>query len=226
MLRHQHLVAQMQNVLYGFKPWEKRGGESLAREYAAACEAVNRRLRQAVELKRAGQQCLARAEVERAPHLLDAVAQLEFAELPEWCQRLHELSLPAPPPLAVELVAELSEGTETAPLSSLLKNYRLLVLACAPLPNRLLTLRCIHKLDPHHPDWHADLLALEQARVQEIESAAQQCYYTADVAGLERLRHELEDSRWLISIPTHLVERIERFHSQLADRSAHGDRSC
>lgn len=219
MLRYQRLVARMQNVLYSSDASALARLAALAGEYAAACDEANRRLQQVAELRRAGWHHAARREIERSPHLLELVAQLEFAELPQWCRRLHELSLDTPPRVAVEIAAELSDaGEEIEPLLALLKHYRLLVLAQAPLAGRLLTLRCIRELDPHNFAWQADQCTLEQARLQEIEQAAEHFYYTANRAGLAALCAELDEPHWLSSLPVGLVERVAYFHAQLTAR--------
>lgn len=192
----------------------------LAAEYAEECAELNARMRRIVELLHAGQISEATNLADTEPAVLEKFAELDFPELNDWFSLLLSQQLDPPPPLLLDLAAEIDQAyADKDSLSDLLRMQRLLALRRAPLKNRLETLRQLVAMQPDNPLWRSDVLALEEARLKEITIAAKKAKRDKDIVTVNSLLYEL-NTQWSISIPSQLIDSVYELKAQFeSDRA-------
>ncbi len=188
----------------------------LASEYAAACEAVNRRLAECGRLLQKGLRSEAIHRAEAEPNLLETMAALDFPERGAWDEITGIYKLAVAPPLAIDMAEHLNAAyAEEDPLQDILNKHRKAALARAPLPVRMGILRQIAGLDPNNLIWVEDLRILEGVRVRQIQQEAAGAVTRRDLGTLAGLRQELEAGSWTERPPASLVQGVEKASTQL-----------
>jgi len=217
MLDSQRLVEEIQAALLspGILEWDLL--RDAAAEYAAACDQANERLATCAQLLRRGLRSEALQLAEQEPNLLDAVALLDFPELPEWRQLLSANGMVLPPALRIDIASDLNAAYALeAPLQSLLKRHRLLALARAPLSARIQVLRSIRQADQVNPVWAQDLKVLETARQQELQRHVESAYKARDLDVLEAIVCEIQDPEWVHPPRPDIADFARQKHLSLA----------
>jgi hypothetical protein len=179
-----------------------------AAEYARGCAEANDRLRRCTDYLQKGLRTEAIHAAEEQPNLLDLVAMLDLQELDAWRGVCFQYELTDPPALAIESAAALNEayaGEET--VKGLLTKHRLLALACAPVKDRLATMRKLAESDPSSPFWQEDVQSFERARLEEIRVSVPKAAKTGDSAAANRLCEDLDSKSWRTTIPADLKNR-------------------
>ena len=180
-----------------------------AAEYAEACAQANQRLREVGHLLQQGLRSEAIQVSEQEPNLLDLVTMLDFPELSQWCDLLQGWGMVTPPPLLIDIAAQLNQAyAEQVPLETVLRAHRMLALGRAPLTARIVTLQRILELDPHNVAWQEDLVNLQRARIKQIEPESQQALRRKDAAKLASLDAELAAEGWCVQLPPELVRGV------------------
>lgn len=184
--------------------------------YSRHCHEVNLRLRQCGERVKQGLLSEALHLAEASPNLMDAVAVLAFPELEQFLDVICLYSLPPPEPLMLDVAGALNEAyAQHQPLQKLLDLHRLLAMARAPLPQRLVVLRSLAELDATSPHWEIDILQLERVRVQELVSAARLAAKQGRVAELKALIAEVESQEWYEKVPTEVAREVKSLANQV-----------
>src|SRR5262249_22113238 len=98
--------------------------------------------------------------------------------------------------------------TQQDPLRELLRRYRRMALAQAPLSRRLAVLRTIAEKDPGTPIWREDILEHEKARLLQVRLEAARALTDADSATLASLVADPDDPRWSRPPPAGLTRKL------------------
>lgn len=210
MLDYQQIVADLRSSIF------MDGQENLdflraaTSDYLVACDETNQRLLRCATLLRRGEISEALRLCELEPNLLDVVAALDFPERDQWEQSIQEHGLIAPPPLEVDIAADLNEAYARAqPLAATLQRHRLLAISRAPIKSRLQVLRQLAELDQNNAFWGEDVEAFEKVRHKELAPAVAAAVQTKNAAALEELDEELSDGAWTVPPPQALVRRVK-----------------
>ncbi len=158
-------------VQSGELPWDGRLRE-LADGYAAACAEANERLAGLTRLLNQGLRAEAIQQAEIEPNLLSMLAALDFPERPQWDALTDQRRLTRAQGLNLDGAVALNEAyAQHDPLRELLRRYRRMALAQAPLSRRLAVLRTIADKDSGTPMWREDIVEHEKARLLQVRSA-------------------------------------------------------
>jgi len=221
METYQYYIDDIQSAVFSPETAEPDFLRDSAAQYAEACAEVNDRLREAARLLHRGLRSEALQLAEEEPNLLDTVASLDFPELPTWTELLIGWGMAPPPPLLIELAADINQAyADQQPLESLLKQHRLFALARAPLAARIHIIRQINKADTDSATWEADLVMLEEARLKEIASEAEVASKEKNLSNLATIVAELSEDQWTVTMPASLVARVNGLHEKLAGKLA------
>ena len=221
MESYQYYIDDIQSAVYSRETADPDFLRDSAALYAEACAEVNDRLRQVARLLHRGLRGEAIQSAEEEPSLLDLVGVLDFPELSTWQEMLRQWGMAAPPPLLVDLAAEIDQAyTDQQPLESLLKRHRLLALGRAALSARIATLRQLARIDAANANWEEDVASLERARLKQIGDEANVAQRNDDLQTLTAIRTELNTDGWRVERPVSLVRRIDDLHNQLAVKLA------
>ena len=221
METYQYYIDDIQSAVFSPETAEPDFLRDSAAQYAEACAEANDRLREVARLLHRGLRSEALQLAEEEPNLLDTVASLDFPELPTWTEMLTGWGMAPPPPLLIELAADINQAyADQQPLESLLKQHRLFALARAPLAARIHTLRKINETDDSNAAWEADLALLEKARLKEIGHAAETISKGKNLSKLTSIVTELSSDQWTVTVPTSLATRVKGLQESLASQLA------
>ena len=221
MLDYQRTIDNIRSILGSVGVIFPDAMEAAADEYAQACDAANERLRKCGKLLADGLRSEAIQQCEAEPNLLDLVATLDFPELHDWQMLLQSNGIQPPPPLLVDVAADLNEAyAQEQPMTAFLRRHRLLALRRAPLRDRIFTLRRLAELDAGNPIWKEDLREFERVRMQEIGRLAEAESRKGNVALVEQLASDLQSGEWQESPPPKLVQQVLQSHAKLVRNRA------
>jgi hypothetical protein len=213
---YQRLVDNIRSVLASSGGKSNEVAETLAVEFAAACKAVNGRLRVCGDLLHKGLRSEAIQQCEVEPNLLQLVAILDFSELADWIAYLDARLIEPGEPLLTDVAADLNEAySQEQPLATLLRRHRLLALGRGAMRERVSTLRKLARLDINNTVWQDDLRVYERARQQEIRQSAGSLVKQGDVAALENACNDLQQPDWLDPPPADLVQSVTASYARL-----------
>lgn len=185
--------------------------ERLHGELDQEIRAANKRLRECDALLADGHRSEAIQLAEQEPNLLEVVSILDFPELPEWNDFVAELGLTVTPQLQIDIATDINGAySDDAPLERLLRQFRLLSLARAPLRNRIDLLRQIAKRDVGTAYWKEDLKSYEQVRIRQIADEARDAISGRNYADIRRLADEVHKKPWYLKPDRRVVERIDQ----------------
>lgn len=185
--------------------------ERLHGELDQEIRAANKRLRECDALLADGHRSEAIQLAEQEPNLLEVVSILDFPELPEWNDFVAELGLTVTPELQIDIATDINGAySDDAPLERLLRQFRLLSLARAPLRNRIDLLRQIAKRDVGTAYWKEDLKSYEQVRIRQIADEARDAISSRNYADIRRLADEIHKKPWYLKPDRRVVERIDQ----------------
>jgi hypothetical protein len=208
MTDYQHLVDNIRAFLASANQVRSDELADWALDYARACTEANDRLRRCTEYLQKGLRTEAIHAAEEQPNLLDLVATLDLQELEAWRGICFQYDLTDPPALAIESAAALNEayaGEDT--VAALLTRHRLLALACAPVKDRIATMRRLAESDPTSPFWDEDLRTFERARLEEIRTTVPQLAKAGNAAAAQHIYEELESQAWRTPVSSDLRHR-------------------
>lgn len=220
MIDHRQLVEEMRSAISSNHAFDGEMLSDVAAMYAEACDNVNRRLREVHQILAKGHrsEAIQCCEDEK---LLEDAAILDFPDQEGWIALLTERGMVLPPPLRLDLAAELNEAyADHASLGSLLKKHRLLALARAPLAPRIQLLRRIAQADPKNAAWPDDLMLFERARLKEIDRQLETARRNEDVGELQALEAELRSPAWSARPSGELVEKAAALRADAAAKYA------
>lgn len=221
MLDYQRTIDNIRSILGSVGVVFPDAMEAAADEYAQACEAANDRLRKCGKLLADGLRSEAIQQCEAEPNVLSLVATLDFPELHDWQMLLQSNGIQPPPPLLVDVAADLNEAyAQEQPMTVFLRRHRLLALRRAPLRDRISTLRRLADLDTGNPVWKEDLRDFERARLQEIGRLADEESRKGNVAVVEQLASDLQSGDWQEPPPAKLVQQVLQSHATLVRNRA------
>ena len=141
----------------------------VATSVAATSREVHAVLTRCVEMTRRGQRVEAEWEIQSLRDFPELAVALSSELLASWAKFCGVNSLPAPARLAPEVVSELNASLQQIEaMRATLTRYRRQNLALAPARVRLKTLRSLVARDPTNAAWRQDVLAFEEAALQEM----------------------------------------------------------
>jgi hypothetical protein len=221
MLDYQRIVDDVRASLYATGTGASETVRAAAAEYAHAGDEINQRLRRCGELLKAGLRSEALQQCEILPNLLDVVATLDFPERDYWAQLCNYHGIFVPPPLQMDVAADLNEAYAIEqPLETLMSRHRLLALAHSPLKMRVKTLRDLAEVDRDNPIWREDLITFERERQKEIQQEAAGAAAKGDAVAVAQLERELRKSPWIDSPPPKFFDWIVETKNRLNNKQA------
>lgn len=172
---------------------------------------ANKRLRECDALLAEGHRSEAIQLAEQEPNLLEVVSILDFTELPEWNDFVAELGLTVTPQLQIDIATDINGAySDDEPLERLLRKFRLLSLARAPLRSRIDLLRQIAKRDSGTAYWKDDLKSYEQVRIRQIADEARDAISDRNYPEIRRLSDEVTKKAWYLKPDRRVTERLEQ----------------
>ncbi|MEZ6131443.1 MAG: hypothetical protein R3C59_22440 [Planctomycetaceae bacterium] len=172
---------------------------------------ANKRLRECDALLADGHRSEAIQLAEQEPNLLEVVSILDFPELAEWNDFVAELGLTVTPELQIDIATDINGAySDDEPLERLLKKFRLLSLARAPLRNRIDLLRQIAKHDVGTAYWKDDLKSYEQVRIRQIADEARDAIAGRNHVKIRELSDEVHKKPWFLKPDRRVVERLDQ----------------
>ena len=185
--------------------------ERLHSELDAEIRSANKRLRECDALLSEGHRSEAIQLAEQEPNLLEVVSILDFHELAEWNDFVAELGLTVTPELQIDIATDINGAySEDEPLERLMKKFRVLSLARAPLRSRIDLLRQIAKRDVGTAYWKDDLKSYEETRIRQISDESREAISTRNYAEVRRLADELHKKPWSVKPDRRVIERIDQ----------------
>ena len=195
-------VAQIRSLLSGTDLRRTPRMETLARDYAGACQAVSDRLNRCLDFLNRGLRGEAVHHARTSPDLFDSLGQLEFIDRDQWDAITVGYGLPnATRPNPNAAIALNRAFAEHAPLQPLLARSRRLALEQAPVGERLQVLQELMSRDASNPLWSDSIGDFERARCQELERDVADARRRGDSAALVELQRELT-SGWTVHKPS------------------------
>lgn len=190
---------------------EKEQLERLHGELDSEIRSANKRLRECDALLAEGHRSEAIQLAEQEPNLLEVVSILDFPELVEWNDFVAELGLTVTPQLQIDIATDINGAySDDEPLERLMRKFRLLSLARAPLRSRIDLLRQIAKRDSGTAYWKDDLKSYEQVRIRQIADEARDAIANRQYADIRRLSDEVNKKPWYLKPDRRVVERLEQ----------------
>ncbi len=190
---------------------EKEQLERLHGELDSEIRSANKRLRECDALLAEGHRSEAIQLAEQEPNLLEVVSILDFPELAEWNDFVAELGLTVTPQLQIDIATDINGAySDDEPLERLMRKFRLLSLARAPLRSRIDLLRQIAKRDSGTGYWKDDLKSYEQVRIRQIADEARDAIANKKYAEIRRLSDEVNKKPWYLKPDRRVVERLEQ----------------
>ncbi len=221
MLDYQRIVDDVRSSLYASGPGAADTIRMSTADYSLACDEVNLRLRHCGELLKAGLRTQAIQQSEIEPNLLDVVSTLDFPERDYWTQLCAQYGVSVPPPLMMDVAADLNEAYAVEqPMETLLARHRLLALAHSPLKMRIKTMRELAQVDTDNPIWREDLMVFERERQKEIQREAKDAANAGDVVAVVKLDKELQRCEWVESPAPTLTHWLAELRQRLVDKHA------
>jgi len=229
---------EIQAFLAGTQLLERNRLAELARSYGKACELLNGKSAGCRELLQTGKRGEAVRLARSSPDLRESVTVLDMEETQSWLETCDTLGFAIPGPLQVEmakgLVTDLYDSS--AETGELLRTYRRLSLARAPVADRLRMLRKVYLADSDPEKWAEDVKAFETARIEELARQAKQADREGDLETLEAILAELRSREWVerpkrrfvaaikaLALPHRRHFAAERYRALLEEtRKAHG----
>lgn len=190
---------------------EKEQLERLHGELDSEIRSANKRLRECDALLAEGHRSEAIQLAEQEPNLLEVVSILDFPELAEWNDFVAELGLTVTPQLQIDIATDINGAySDDEPLERLMRKFRLMSLARAPLRSRIDLLRQIAKRDSGTAYWKDDLKSYEQVRIRQIADEARDAIANRQYADIRRLSDEVNKKPWYLKPDRRVVERLEQ----------------
>lgn len=179
-------------------------------ELDAEIRSANKRLRECDALLAEGHRSEAIQLAEQEPNLLEVVSILDFPELAEWNDFVAELGLTVTPDLQIDIATDINGAySEDEPLERLLRKFRVLSLARAPLRSRIDILRQIAKRDPGTAYWKDDLRSYEEVRIRQIADEARAAITKRDFNAIRTISEELHKKSWYVKPDRRVIEKID-----------------
>jgi hypothetical protein len=209
MAEYHEFVDQIRAVLQAGQLPDEGTLQVLAEGYAAACAEANERLTSCTRLLHAGRRAEAIHQAEIDPNLLSMLTTLDFPEREDWDALSEQRGLTRAQALKLDDAVALNEAyAQHDPLRDLLRRYRRLALAQAPLAKRIEVLRTIAERDPDTPTWREDVREHEKVRLQQVRVEVGRAAALEDPRALEDLANELETAPWSTPPPPALTRKV------------------
>jgi hypothetical protein len=212
VLTARECVHQIEQLLDAGQEVPKERVGELVWAYARACRELTAKADRCIGLLRQGRRNDAARLAKEPPDLEQEFRLLDFPQRQLWLDVCEAAAMPVAQALDTDALANIIREiyAESGPLDSLLKSFKRMNLARAPLADRLRMLRRIRQKDPQHEAWLEDLRAFESARLAELVRAAEDADTAGDLATLETVLQELQSGEWLAPPSRHAaaVEKI------------------
>ncbi len=195
--------------------------ERLHSELDSEIRSANKRLRECDALLSDGHRSEAIQLAEQEPNLLEVVSILDFQELVEWNDFVAEHGLTVTPDLQIDIATDINGAySEDEPLERLMKKFRVLSLARAPLRTRIDLLRQIAKRDVGTAYWKDDLKSYEESRIRQISDESRDAINNRNYAEVRRLSDELHKKPWSVKPDRRVIERIDQTMAEVKKMEA------
>ncbi len=185
-----------------------------ARElYSAYCQLSNQTARRLVEseiLLQKKQKIEAVVLAQQVPPLLDVIDSLQFPERKLFMILADLYDWTMPDEISGEAVRNLRKAISGMDdLRPLLTEFRRIA-RTDQVNNKLHLLREIYRIDHENPEWKQPLTEVENQYVSKLITEAQQMILNKDFNRLEEIYEEFRNSSWHVTIPTIVLQKIEK----------------
>ena len=189
-----------------------------ARElYKAYCELNNQAVQRLVEcevLLQKKQKIEAVVLVQQEPNLFDLIDSLYFPERKDLLVLADLYDWPAPDAINFSAVSNLRKAvSEMDDLRPLLTEFRRIA-RTDQVKYKLHLLREITRIDKGNPEWRLPLTEIENQYVSQIIAEAQKSIQNKDFTRLEQIYEELKNTHWVVTIPTIVLQKVEKIVTQ------------
>lgn len=215
------LVKEIQQVMSVTSAPAEEELIDLANRHEEIVDAVSSRLHDVEALLNKGLRPEAIALSEQEPNLNDLVTTLDFPEFEIWNEFLQQYGIQAVPEVPFDIAADLNDAYSVSePLQRLLERYRTQSLACAPLNERIQTLKELAAEDQENTRWRSDLAEFETHQLGLLQKELQTVSKQQDLERAAAIDREINKTHWSVSVPNSLARSARKVHSQLRKHSA------
>jgi len=185
-----------------------------ARElYKAYCELNDQAVRRLVEcevLLQKKQKIEAVVLARQEPNLFDLIDSLFFAGRKDLLVLADLYDWPPFNEIDFDAVSNLKKAvSDMDDLRPLLTEFRRIA-RTDQVKYKLHLLREISRIDQGNPEWQLPLSEIENQYVSQVISEAQKSILNKDFSRLEQIYEELKNTHWVVSIPTIVLQKIEK----------------
>lgn len=181
--------------------------------YKSYCELNNNAVQRLVEcevLLQKKQKIEAVVLAQQEPNLFGLIDTLLFPERKDLLVLADLYDWVVPSEINVDSVAGLKKAvSEMDDLRPLLTEFRRIA-RTDQVKNKLHLLREISRIDKGNPEWRLPLIEVENQYVSRIISEAQKAIQDKNFSRLEQIFAELKNSSWVVTIPTIVLQKIEK----------------
>ena len=185
-----------------------------ARElYNAYCELNDQAVRRLVEcevLLQKKQKIEAVVLAQQEPNLFDLIDSLYFPERKDLLVLADLYVWPSLNDIKFSAVSNLKQAvSEMDDLRPLLTEFRRIA-RTDQVKYKLHLLREINRIDKGNQEWRLPLAEIENQYVSQIIAEAQKTIQNQDFTRLEQIYEELKNTHWVVTIPTIVLEKVEK----------------
>lgn len=181
--------------------------------YHAYCELNNNAVQRLVEcevLLEKKQKIEAVVLAQQAPNLFDLIDTLLFPERKDLLALADLYDWVLPNEINADYVENVKKAvSEMDDLRPLLTEFRRIA-RTDQVKNKLHLLREISRIDKENPEWQFPLTEVENQYVSQLIAGAQKAIQEKDFPSLEKIREELKNTKWVVTIPTIVLQKIEK----------------
>ena len=217
-INEMQIVVRLKSFLNSFDQTDSPTTRELYRDYLQLNELFNRRLLECSTLLHDQQRIEAVSQARRAPALNQLYSAVMFSGRKELLKLADLYSWEVPAMFDQTMYDELMEAFNAMDdLRPLLAEFRRIA-RTDQVANKLLLLREIVRRDRNNPEWEVPLREVENKYVTMLIDEAQQVIIDKDFARLEAIYSEMQNSTWTVTIPTIVLQKINKVVSDYRNR--------
>ena len=206
---HQ-LIVRLKSFLNSTELINSPTAQELYKSYRELNNSAVQRLVECEVLLQKKQKIEAVVLAQQEPNLFDLIDTLLFPERKDLLILADLYDWDAPSEINLDSVAGLKKAvSEMDDLRPLLTEFRRIA-RTDQVKNKLHLLREISRIDKGNTEWRLPLIEVENQYVSRIISEAQKAILDKDFSRLEEIYVELKNSNWVVTIPTIVLQKIEK----------------
>ena len=214
----QHLIVRVKAFLNASDLTDSATARELYDAYRKVNDAMARRVVECGLLLRKNQKIEAVLEARRAPELFETIDAMLFPERKLFAELADLYDWPHWDELDMKTVADLRAAVKGMDdLRPLLTEFRRIA-RTDQLEAKLQLLRDIYRMDNRNPEWREALSEVENQYLFRLIAEAQQVIEAKDEERLLAIHEELHRPVWLVSVPTIVMQKIDRIAEEIGQR--------